>query len=85
MANMKDILYSVFERKKGNKEIISIVNITADFFLYSITLLLLEERVVKIAGIENNTKLVIYTTCIGWLRKWKSKWNQFFVISNMFA
>lgn len=73
MANMKDILYSVFERKKGNKEIISIVNITADFFLYSITLLLLEERVVKIAGIENNTKLVIYTTCIGWLRKWKSK------------
>lgn len=72
MANMKDILYSAFERKKGNKEIISIVNITADFFLYSITLLLLEERVVKIAGIENKTKVAIYTTCIGWLRKWKS-------------
>jgi predicted transcriptional regulator len=56
---MKDILYSVFERKNGIKEIINNVNITADFFLYSITRLLLEESVVKIAGIENNTRLAI--------------------------
>jgi hypothetical protein len=75
IAKTNDILYSVFDKKKGIKEIISKVNITADFFLYSITLLLLDEIVVKIAGIEYNNKLAIYTTCIGSFKKLKSKCN----------
>jgi hypothetical protein len=72
-AKMKDILYSVFESAKGIKEMIKRVNITADFLRYSITLLLLEESVVKIAGMAKNKRLAIYTTWIGSFKKLKSK------------